>query len=78
MRHLLNRRHWLTTAVGATASSLALGAQVSSKSDRSKLGIPGLFPGRVVQVEHPGSIVFGEYQAALKKVYTVPTVTEPK
>jgi hypothetical protein len=38
-------------------------AQVSSKSDRSKLSMPGLYRGRVVQVEHPGSIVAGQYQA---------------
>ncbi len=63
MKQHLKRRDWLTATAGATASSLALGAQISSKSDRSKLAIPGLFPGRVVQVEHPGSIISGQYQA---------------
>ncbi len=52
----------LTAGAGATAA-LAAAAQVSSKADRSKLAIPGLYRGRVVAVEHPGCIVSGQYQA---------------
>jgi len=51
-------------AFGATAGpARMLAAQVSSKADASKLAMPGLFRGRVVAVEHPGSIVEGRYQA---------------
>ena len=55
MRVPLSRRQVLLGA--------ALSAQVSSKADTSRLTIPGLYPGRVVAVEHPGSIVSGRYQA---------------
>src|SRR5271165_154362 len=41
---------------------LALAAQVSSKAETTKLGMPGLFRGRVVEVVHPGCIVGGKYQ----------------
>ena len=55
-------------AVGAAFGAMAgparmLAAQVSSKADSSKLAMPGLFRGRVIAVEHPGSIVDGRYQA---------------
>ncbi len=49
-------------AGGITARSLALGAQTTGKVDNSKLAMPGLFRGRVAQVEHSGSIVSGQYQ----------------
>src|SRR5258708_28199670 len=65
------RRNCLKVAGGAVGAALGaatgparmLAAQVSSKSDSSKLAMPGLFRGRVVAVEHPGSIVDGRYQA---------------
>jgi hypothetical protein len=60
MAHHITRRDCLTTA---SLSGLALGAQATSKAAPSKLGMPGLFPGRVVAVQHPGSIVSGAYQA---------------
>ncbi len=47
----------------AAASRLPLTAQVSSKSERTKLSMPGLYRGRVVAVEHPGSIVSGTFKA---------------
>lgn len=47
----------------ATVPARILAAQISSKADGSKLAMPGLFRGRVVAVEHPGSIVDGHYQA---------------
>ena len=51
-------------AFGSAASSARmLAAQVSSKADASKLALPGLYRGRVVAVEHPGSIIEGKYQA---------------
>jgi len=54
----------LGAALGTTANgALARAAQVSSKADASKLAMPGPFRGRVVAVEHPGSIISGHYQA---------------
>jgi uncharacterized protein (DUF362 family) len=47
----------------AAGGAPALGAQVSSKSQRTKLSMPGLYRGKVVAVEHPGCIVSGQYQA---------------
>jgi len=65
------RRNCLKVASGAVGAALGatagparmLASQVSSKADTSKLAMPGLFRGRVVAVEHPGSIVDGRYQA---------------
>ena len=65
------RRNCLKVAGGAVGAAFGadtvparmLAAQVSSKADASKLAMPGLFRGRVVAVEHPGSIVDGRYQA---------------
>ena len=54
----------VAAAFGAAAGPARMAAaQVSSKADTSKLAMPGLFRGRVVAVEHPGSIVDGRYQA---------------
>jgi uncharacterized protein (DUF362 family) len=47
----------------ATVAQLALSAQTSSKTDSSKLAMPGLFRGRVVRVAHPSPIVSNVYQA---------------
>jgi hypothetical protein len=47
----------------AMAGAATIG-QVHSKAAVSKAGMPGPFPGVVVAVEHPGSIVDGTYQAA--------------
>src|SRR5713226_1036263 len=63
---LWTRRHCLGamgSTLAVTASRALAGAQVSSKSDASKLAMPGLFRGRVVAVEHPGCILEGRYQA---------------
>lgn len=59
------RRHFISgiAAAGATAQSLALGAQTAAKQAPAKLAMPGPFRGRVVRVNHPGSIVSGKYQA---------------
>jgi hypothetical protein len=48
---------------GATVQTLACSAQVSSKTEQSRLGLPGLYRGRVVSVYHPGSIAANQYQA---------------
>src|SRR5215472_11297543 len=47
----------------ASMRGLALGAQVASKSERTKLSMPGLYRGRVVAVENAASIVANKYQA---------------
>jgi uncharacterized protein (DUF362 family) len=51
---------------GAAATALtrqfAFSAQVSSVSERTRLSMPGLFPGKVIGVEHAGSIVNNKYQ----------------
>jgi hypothetical protein len=54
------RRQFLASALAAAS---AASAQSQSKATLSKLGIPGPWPGRVVAVEHPRSIVSGAYQA---------------
>ncbi len=48
---------------GGSAKSLALAARVESKAETSKLGMPGLYRGRVVAVENPAVLVSGQYQA---------------
>lgn len=45
----------------AFLSALAA-AQARAPAQERRLGIPGLFPGRVIAVEHPGSIAGGVYQ----------------
>ncbi len=58
------RRHYLQALGGMVgARQLAFTAQIDSKAQRTKLAMPGLYRGRVVAVEHPGSVVSGEYQA---------------
>jgi uncharacterized protein (DUF362 family) len=42
---------------------LARSAQVESKTAASKLAMPGLFRGKVVEVYHPGCLNAGKYQA---------------
>ena len=44
-------------------AGLAASTLLSSKAATTKPGMPGPFPGRVVGVEHPASIVGGAYQA---------------
>src|SRR5262252_6751659 len=58
------RREWLWTAAAALSlPQLALAAEVSTKPAKSKLGMPGLHPGRVIAVSHPGCILEGKFQA---------------
>ncbi len=67
MTSFFTRRDFLLGAGAVTGAlsvrDLALSAQVSSKAPESKLAMPGLYRGRVVEVYHPGSIVNGQYQA---------------
>ena len=64
MRLPLSRREWFQSALaGVSARSLALGAQVSSSAEPGRLGMPGLYRGRVVAVSHPACLVSGAYQA---------------
>ena len=50
-------------AAATGVESLAMAACSVSKTDASKLRMPGLYPGRVVSVENPGVLVSGRYQA---------------
>ncbi len=49
--------------VAEGATPFALSARAESKADASKLGLPGLYRGRVVAVENPAVLVSGQYQA---------------
>ncbi len=67
---MISRRKCLKTLGGGLAAIAATElletdstAQTHSKTAPSKLGIPGLYRGRVVAVECPTSIVSGAYQA---------------
>lgn len=61
---LTNRRQVLQSLVGAlTVRELMEGAQVAAKQAPSKLAMPGPYRGRVVRVNHSGSIISGRYQA---------------
>jgi len=58
----LSRRELLCAAAGAASlRQLAFSAQTSSRSDASPLAMPGPYRGRVVAIEHPGSIVSGTF-----------------
>jgi uncharacterized protein (DUF362 family) len=64
MHTRLSRRELMQGVVPAlSASQLAFAAQVSSNATATKLSMPGLFRGRVVEVHHPGCIDRGKYQA---------------
>ena len=55
-----NRRQFIQTSFLAAA---ATASQSQSKAAVSKnLGIPGPYPGRVIAIEHPGSIIADVYQ----------------
>jgi hypothetical protein len=60
---MLSRRACMRTFAAAVALPALPAAQVSSRTPSSRLGMPGLFPARVVAVENPASIVSGRYQA---------------
>jgi hypothetical protein len=55
------RREFIRSAFATTAAAMA---QASKGAENQKFGIPGPYPGRVIAVEHSGSIVRGAYQRA--------------
>ncbi|MGH9719102.1 MAG: DUF362 domain-containing protein, partial [Bryobacteraceae bacterium] len=67
MNHTTTRRNCLKAVAAAplalASQVLPLAAQVSSKAERSKLAMPGLYRGRVIAVRSEASIVTGKYQA---------------
>jgi hypothetical protein len=56
----ITRRDLLLQSAAAAGAAMA---QSQSRASTAKPGMPGPFPGRVVAVEHPASIVSGTYQA---------------
>ena len=61
-----DRRGFLAASVAAAAVACGKRAEQASApaaASQSKLGIPGPYPGRVVEVHHPGSIIEGAFQA---------------
>ncbi len=58
----LARREFFSAFAGAAALA-QLACSRKPQAATSKLGIPGLFPGRVVAVRHPGSFVNEQFQA---------------
>ena len=59
----ISRRAILLWGLASSAVPLISSMRSFSKATSSKLGIPGPYPGRVVAVRHPGSIVSGVFQA---------------
>src|SRR3954468_3273201 len=55
------RRGFLQGMLAAAAASFG---PSQSKAETQKFGIPGPYPGRVVEVGHPGCILNGGYQPA--------------
>jgi hypothetical protein len=55
------RREFIQSALATVAAAVA---RASKGAENQKLGIPGPYPGRVIAVEHSGSIVGGAYQRA--------------
>jgi Domain of unknown function (DUF362) len=63
LRHGWTRREWLwSTAAALALPGLARAAEVSGKPAKSKLGMPGLYPGRVIALSHPGCIAGGQFR----------------
>ena len=68
MRRVETRREWLERMLAAAlvlpAAALvpAFANSTFGKSRRTKWSMPGLYPGRVISVQHPQAIVDGQYQ----------------
>ena len=58
---IMQRRNFITQTLLASGLSIVPGAPQTT-SAKGKLGIPGPYPGRVVAVQHPGSVSSGHYQ----------------
>lgn len=52
----------MAVTAGLTLRQIAVNAQSPSKSERNKLSMPGLYPGKVVAVSHPGCLVNDQFQ----------------
>ena len=63
----LDRRAFLAASVAAATAAcqktISEKQSSSAAQSASKLGIPGPYPGRVVAIQHPNSIVQDQYQA---------------
>ncbi|MCC7340307.1 MAG: hypothetical protein IT170_04410 [Bryobacterales bacterium] len=59
-----SRRDWLARmlALGIVGPALASASSTAGRVEFTKWSMPGLFPGRVARVTHPGSILSGVYQ----------------
>ncbi|MCC6265590.1 MAG: DUF362 domain-containing protein [Bryobacterales bacterium] len=59
-----SRRDWLVRmlAIGLAGPALASATSTAGRAEFTKWSMPGLFPGRIARVTHPGSIVAGAYQ----------------
>src|SRR5438309_9785149 len=55
------RRRGFLQGMFAAAAASSFGSS-QSKAETQKFGIPGPYPGRVVEVDHPGCILNGDYQ----------------
>ncbi len=60
-----SRRDWLArmTALGLCGPALASASSTAGRVELTKWSMPGLFPGRVAHITHPGSIASGAYQS---------------
>lgn len=62
-REKFSRRNWLlAVAGGLSMHRVATAAPAPTKTERTKLSMPGLCPGKVVAVSHPACIVGGEFK----------------
>lgn len=62
-KNAISRRALLLASLSSSVAPLLSSMRSFSKSARSRLGMPGPYPGRVIAVRHPGSIVSGAFQA---------------
>ena len=66
----VNRRHFLAGAASTPLAAAGLGGRIVSAQEKGaiaageRLGVPGPYPGRVVEVRHPGMIRDGVKDAA--------------
>ena len=65
-----DRRAFLAASVAAAAAACSKAVEERAAGSPSpaapaKFGIPGPYPGRVVAIHHPGSIISGAYQASI-------------
>jgi hypothetical protein len=56
----MERRQFINRALMAAGYPVVRG--LAEESSKKELGIPGPYPGRVVAVRHPGSVISGAYQ----------------